>query len=295
MWWRWVIDFGSPGADRGQGGKYLILPPGYDGPLPEGGFYVARARTTRVLILGRSFMDKNDPKPTVEKIKRACKIYPYEQGAVGTSIAEILTGKYKSGPTTPPPPTLFVEASGKAFNTIPPNDYGFWEMMNDLVQQETPPPEVSAEGKITVNPATGARTLNARTAFFFYATGVTPATIMRLTGIGSQYLSGFVDSKGDYLDGAKTYKVTLPKGIPAEKFWSLTVYDNQSLDTPQRYPRAGSQSYPNDATQWTRITGIAVHFCNTPAKRLSLVFRRKMKHHDKSQPAVLRHIGKKRL
>ena len=42
--------------------------------------------------------------------------------------------------------------------------------------------------------------------------------IMRLTGIGSQYLAAFVDSEGNYLDGAKTYKVTLPKDIPAEKF-----------------------------------------------------------------------------
>jgi hypothetical protein len=33
-WWRWVIDFGLPGPDRGQGGKYLILPRDYDGPLP---------------------------------------------------------------------------------------------------------------------------------------------------------------------------------------------------------------------------------------------------------------------
>ena len=55
VWWRWVIDFGAPGPDRGEGGKYLILPPGYDGPLPEGGFFVARARTTRVA----------DPRPHV--------------------------------------------------------------------------------------------------------------------------------------------------------------------------------------------------------------------------------------
>jgi hypothetical protein len=40
FWWRWVIDFGAPGPDRGEGGKYLLLPPGYDGPLPEGGFYM---------------------------------------------------------------------------------------------------------------------------------------------------------------------------------------------------------------------------------------------------------------
>jgi hypothetical protein len=44
-WFRWVIDIGAPGGDRGLGGKYLILPPGYDGPEPEGGFFVARART----------------------------------------------------------------------------------------------------------------------------------------------------------------------------------------------------------------------------------------------------------
>ena len=49
---------------------------------------------------------------------------------------------------------------------------------------------------------------------FFYATGITPAMIMRLTGIGSQYLGAFVDSKGEYFDGGKTYKVTLPPRHP---------------------------------------------------------------------------------
>jgi hypothetical protein len=42
----------------------------------------------------------------------------------------------------------------------------------------------------------------------------------------------------------------LPKDIPAARFWSFTVYDNQSrsmLQTPQRFPRAGSQSYPTPA------------------------------------------------
>ena len=48
MWWRWVTDFGLPGPDRGEGGKYLLLPPGYDGPLPEGGYFVSRSRTMRV-------------------------------------------------------------------------------------------------------------------------------------------------------------------------------------------------------------------------------------------------------
>ena len=97
FWWRWVIDFGAPGPDRGMGGKYLILPPGYDGPVPEGGFYVARSRTTRVAILGRSFLENDDPKPTVELIKSTTKIYPYEAGGVGTSVAEFLGGRVKLG------------------------------------------------------------------------------------------------------------------------------------------------------------------------------------------------------
>ena len=78
---------------------------------------------------------------------------------------------------------------------------------------------------------------------------------MRLTGIGSQYLAATVDANKEYFDGAKTYKVTLPKDIPAANFWSFTVYDNQTrsmLDTPQRYPRAGSQSYPTPAAEAKR-------------------------------------------
>ena len=76
--------------------------------------------------------------------------------------------------------------------------------------------------------------------------------IMRIPDVGSQYLMGFLDSNGNPYDGGKTYKVTLPKDIPARAFWSFTVYDNQSrsmLDTPQRYPRAGSQTYPSPAAE----------------------------------------------
>ena len=55
------------------------------------------------------------------------------------------------------------------------------------------------------------------------------------------------DANGNRLDGAQTYRVTLPPDIPAARFWSLTLYDNKTrsmLETPQWFPRAGSQSYP---------------------------------------------------
>jgi hypothetical protein len=76
--------------------------------------------------------------------------------------------------------------------------------------------------------------------------------VMRIPGVGSQYLMGFLDADGKPLDGARTYRVRLPKGIPAAAFWSFTVYDNQTrsmLQTPQKYPRAGSQSYPSPAAE----------------------------------------------
>jgi hypothetical protein len=38
MWFGWVIDIGFPGPDRGEGGRYLLVPPDYDSPRPDGGF-----------------------------------------------------------------------------------------------------------------------------------------------------------------------------------------------------------------------------------------------------------------
>jgi hypothetical protein len=69
MWFGWIIDIGGPGPDRGQGGKYLFLPPDYEGPVPEGGFYVGRSKTNHALYVARAFMVDNDPKPSVALIQ----------------------------------------------------------------------------------------------------------------------------------------------------------------------------------------------------------------------------------
>lgn len=90
---------------------------------------------------------------------------------------------------------------------------------------------------------------------------------MRLPDIGSQYLFSIHDSKGQPFDGSKTYKVTLPPKIPAAKFWSLTLYDNQTrsmLQTNQRFPRAGSQSYPSPAAVANADGSTTIYF--GPAK-----------------------------
>ena len=293
-WWRWVVDFGVPGPDRGEGGKYLILPPGYDGALPQGGFYVARSRTNHALILGRMFLDHNDPQPAVELIRKFTRIYAYDPGGQGTSIAQVLDGKARLSRIAAPPATALAPelmgplaaigivkgqpfapdahmkkilgeavATGNAASRtllMAPRDpswtyYPGSAWTNFLFQSgyefETPIPMVTREGVKPIAP-TGYRQLDARSAFFYGATGITPAMAMRVPGIGSQYLLAMQDADKQCFDGARTYRLTLPKGIPNENFWSLTLYDNQTrsmLDTPQRYPRAGSQSYPSPAAE----------------------------------------------
>ena len=81
-------------------------------------------------------MQNDDPKPTVALVKKTLKIYPYTSGAFGTSIATTLEGRVKLAVNPPTPATKFIEASGKAFNTIPPTDYTFYETINALVQEE---------------------------------------------------------------------------------------------------------------------------------------------------------------
>ncbi|MBB4167458.1 DUF1254 domain-containing protein [Rhizobium sp. BK538] len=341
MWFQWIIDIGFPGPDRGEGGRYLLIPPGYDGPLPDSGFHVAHSRTLRALYAARAFLTENDPKPTVDLIKKTLKIYPYTPGGFGTSIATALEGKVRLEANPPVPETNFIDASGKAFNTIPPNDVSFFEMINDNIQAEpadsynpelagqlaaigiakgkefkpnermkkilvdaaavgnasgrvlnwrpkdslgwtyyedsswanmlwegganfeTPPPMLTKDGLFDPLPPTGARTLDSKTAFYYGYTLDSPGMIMRLPRVGSQYLMGFLDGEKKALDGGKTYKVTLPKGIPAAAFWSFTVYDNQTrsmLDTPQRYPRAGSQTYPSPAAQAAADGSTMIYF-----------------------------------
>ena len=101
-------------------------------------------------------------------------------------------------------------------------------------------------------PPTGARTLDSRTAFYYGYTLDSPGMIMRIPGVGSQYLMSFADTEGTPFDGAMTYKVVLPPKVPADAFLALTLYDNQTrsmLQTAQMYPRAGSQAYPSPAAE----------------------------------------------
>jgi hypothetical protein len=118
-------------------------------------------------------------------------------------------------------------------------DTAWWNMLFvGGFEFTNPPPNITAEG-VQPFPNKGARQLHSRTSMFYTATAITPAMCMRLSGVGSQYLVANVDENGEPFDGAKTYRVRLPKDIPAARFWSLNLYDNQSRSLLQTDRRGG--------------------------------------------------------
>ena len=116
FWFHYVTDLGFVGPDKGKGGKYLFLPPGYKGEVPEG-YFVFKSPTFGNWYLTRGFLVEGSPKGRVEIFKKHLRIYPLSQAAN-------------------PPQQKFINISGVPHNTIHANDFGFYEEVNQLVQEE---------------------------------------------------------------------------------------------------------------------------------------------------------------
>jgi hypothetical protein len=116
FWFRYVADLGNAGPDKGKGGKYLFVGPGYEGEIPEG-YFVSHSPTFGNFMIWRGFLVNGDPKPGIESFKKHARIYPLAQA-------------------DNPPEQKFVNMSGVAFNTIHANDFTFFEELNQIVQEE---------------------------------------------------------------------------------------------------------------------------------------------------------------
>ena len=97
-------------------GKYLYLPPGYDGPVPDG-FAVYRPKTYRIWVFMRSSVKNGDVKAAASLVKDNVKVYPLSKFA-------------------DQPEMKWVSASGKAFNTIHPNNSEFYHHLDEIIQYE---------------------------------------------------------------------------------------------------------------------------------------------------------------
>jgi hypothetical protein len=78
---RYVTDVGMVGPDKGQGGKYLLVPPGYKGTLPGEGYYVQKPRTYNNLVIMRVFVKAGDIAGAVKTITDAARMYPLSAAA----------------------------------------------------------------------------------------------------------------------------------------------------------------------------------------------------------------------
>ena len=113
FWFHWVGDVGETGPDKGKGGKYLLLPPGYKGKVPEG-YHVLHSPTYNHWFFLRVF---GKPEAAVASVKKNLRIYPLAKAAN-------------------PPQMKFVDLSGKNFNTIGAIDFSYFEDVNTVVQEE---------------------------------------------------------------------------------------------------------------------------------------------------------------
>ncbi len=98
-----------------------------------------------------------------------------------------------------------------------------------------------------VDEGKGGRNMDARTLFFYQATVNTPAMVLEMVGLGSQYAYAATDRNGAYLDGSKAYKLRIPANAPAKDFWSVVVYDPQTrseLQTGQTFPSKNNRRDP---------------------------------------------------
>ena len=78
---KYYADIGLPGPDRGQGGKYLILPPSYEGSVDEEQYFVYRSKTNGVFVFLRGFFkNPDDLQPTVDNMQKI-RIYPLNRPA----------------------------------------------------------------------------------------------------------------------------------------------------------------------------------------------------------------------
>ena len=117
-WFKWVGDFGRLGPDEAQGGKFLILPPGYDGDVPDG-YFVYPTDTYGNWVVWRGFQVDGDTAPAVRTTKETFRVYPLSQKA-------------------DPPEMHFVNVSGVPHNTVHRMDSAIYDEINEVVQAEPP-------------------------------------------------------------------------------------------------------------------------------------------------------------
>lgn len=267
-WQNSLQDVGPGGVDKGKGGKYLFLPPGYDLNKVPAGYIPLPSDTYRGYALLRSVLksgSKEDVAAAVAYAKRI-KVYPLSEAVKN-------------------PATVFIDASSKEYDSKIPYDFTFYESLNKIVQLEPwlerdralidPLKSLGIERGKAFSP--DARTKEILTASvkaareyleFQYQSSVPfykdkhwlfpvehdyaenikanynvadsyPVDNRGLLymiiffsakhiGESQHYLLQIADKDGNALEGNSNYKLHVPANVPVKQYWSVTVYNREN-------------------------------------------------------------------
>jgi hypothetical protein len=290
---------GYSGPDRAKGGKFLLLPPGYIGEVPDD-YFVYRSATSNVFIfLQGGYQDPKDISKASALIEQV-KIYP-------------LDGKFGAIPM------IFPDASGVPVNMLPASNGAVFDQLKRFVDSEVSDLAgfdalgmLAAIGIIKGRPFKpnrhtreildkAAKTawkmsrvisflevlngeslhlyadrqwispddnlilsdqanmldsarknvameyldIEARPWFCSGTNLVSKGRVLKIPGEGIMIMISCTDSKGENLSGGNSYCLKLPAKIPAEKFWSVTLYDTgnaSGLASGQAFPSLSSRN-----------------------------------------------------
>jgi hypothetical protein len=245
----WTDVFASPGTRTtgNDAGNFLVTPPGWTGIAPNG-FTRLAAPTPYVWIIGRTKTDGPADYEVVHKIQAGYKVTPLSEWGKAPGPAKV-TVDPRVDMKTPPKTEADTmrrmkriltdaaevgDATARAISYRPRDDaFYFYPGQSSWFT-----PFVGGSYEFIQS---NVRLLDARTCFFYMATGITPAMTVKMIGAGSQYAGATLDADRNYLDGSKNYRLHLPPNIPVKTFWSLIPYDTQTPSVLLRAQGAGGQ------------------------------------------------------
>jgi hypothetical protein len=285
-WQRPIEDVGAKGKDGGNGAKYVLLPPGYEGELIRGAF-TYRQKTNNGFAILRAII----PDSSSENLKKAeafakkIRIYPLAKAEK-------------------PPKSGFVDIYDKLMEGTPVLNEAIYGELNEIIQEEIIEEQNKAmmgllsqigiqKGK-PFEPDEKAKAIYAVAApealqfmieqyhrylnpwmyegkkwsvlappgnvetdfsyefpthFNYHARGALYYAIIssvKTYGTATFYLDNAETPDGKWLDGGKNYKLVVPPNVPAKDFWSVVAYDLETAAWIRDMHKVGIDSTRKD-------------------------------------------------